>query len=67
LALSRLGDFACLDTTGANLQALNAALRALHAYGLQVGIKATPRAIVRVRDIITELRAFAADFASFSH
>jgi S-ribosylhomocysteine lyase LuxS involved in autoinducer biosynthesis len=39
----------------------------LNAYGLQVGIEATARAIVGVRDIIAELRAFAADFASFSH
>jgi hypothetical protein len=65
--LSRLGDFACLDATGANLLAFDAALRALNADGLQVGVKATARAVIRVGNIITELRAFAANFASFSH
>jgi hypothetical protein len=65
--LSRLCDFARLDATGANLLALNAACGTLDAYGLQVGIKATARAVVRVGNIIAELRAFAANFASFSH
>jgi hypothetical protein len=65
--LSRLGDFACLDATGANLLAFDAALRTLDADGLQVGVKAAARAIIRVGNIITELRAFAANFASFSH
>jgi len=65
--LSRLGDFARLDTTGANLLAFNAALRALDADGLQVGIEAAARAIIRVGNIVAELRAFAANFASFSH
>ena len=62
-----LSDFTGLDTTGANLLALDASLGALHADRLQVGIKATPRAVVRVGNIIAELRPFAADFASFSH
>ena len=48
VGLCCLGDFARLDATGANLHALNAALRALHANGLQVGIKATARAVIRV-------------------
>jgi hypothetical protein len=39
----------------------------LDAYGLQVGVEAAARSIVRVRDVVAELRAFAADFASFSH
>jgi hypothetical protein len=65
--LSRLCDFARLDATGANLLALNAACGALHTNGLQVGIKATARAVVRVGNIVAELRAFAANFASFSH
>jgi hypothetical protein len=34
---------------------------------LQVGIETAARAIVRVRNIIAELWAFATDFASFSH
>ena len=60
-------DLASLDTGGANLHALSAAIGALHADGLQIWIKATARPIIRMRDIIAELRAFAADFASFSH
>jgi hypothetical protein len=65
--LSRFGDFARFDATGANLLALDAALGALNADGLQVGIKATARAIISVGNIIAELRPFAANFASFSH
>jgi len=65
--LSRFRYFAGLDATGANLLALDSALRTLDADGLQVGVKAAARAIVCVRDIVSELRAFAADFASFSH
>ena len=60
-------NFAGLDATRANLHALHAPLRALDANVLQVWIKAAARAVVRMRDIIAELRAFAADFASFSH
>jgi hypothetical protein len=60
-------DFTGLDATGANPHALDASLRTLHTDGLQVWIKATARAIVSMRDIVTELRPFAADFASFSH
>jgi hypothetical protein len=63
----RLRDFASLDTAGANLHALSAATRLLHLYGLQVGIETPARAIVRMRNIVAELWAFAADFASFSH
>jgi hypothetical protein len=65
--LSRFSDFARLDATGANLHALRAPLRTLHADGLQIWIKAARCAVIRVGNIITELRAFAADFASFSH
>ena len=60
-------NFASFDTACADLHALNASLRALHANGLQVWIKATGSAIVRMRNIVAELRAFAADFASFCH
>jgi hypothetical protein len=63
----RFRDFARLDATGANLLALDAALRALDADGLQIRVEAAARAIVRVGNIITELRPFATDFASFSH
>jgi hypothetical protein len=63
----RFSDLASLDTTGANLHSFSPALRTLDANGLQVGIKATARAIVRVRNVIAELRRLAADVASFSH
>jgi hypothetical protein len=60
-------DLAGLDTGGANFHALGSALWELDAYGLQVRIKTARRAIISVRDIIAELRAFAANFTSFSH
>jgi hypothetical protein len=63
----RLGDFASLDTTGANLHALGTASGPLNPNGLKVWIEAASCPVVRVRDVIAELRAFAADFASFSH
>ena len=66
-ALSRLGNFTSFNATGADLLTLDAALRALHAYGLQVGVEPATRAVVGVRNIVAELRAFATDFASFSH
>ncbi len=65
--LSRFSDLASLNTTGADLLAFSPALRTLNTNGLQVGIKATARAIVRMRDVITELRRLAADFATLSH
>jgi hypothetical protein len=67
LASGRFRDFARLDATGANLHPLSAALWTLNADGLQIGIKAATRAIVCVRDIIAELRPFAADFTTFCH
>jgi len=60
-------DFSGLNATGANFHSLRAALGLLHANGLQVGIKTPRRSIVCVRDIVSELRTFAANFASFSH
>jgi hypothetical protein len=65
--LRRFGDLAGLDARGADLHADVAALRALDADGLKVGVEAAARAVVRVRDVIPELRPLAADFASFSH
>jgi len=59
--------FSCFDATGANFHSLSAALGLLYANGLQIGIKTPRRSIVCVRDIVSELRTFAADFASFSH
>jgi hypothetical protein len=60
-------DLVAFDATGANSHTHVAALRALDANFLQVGVETPAGAIVRVGDVITELRAFAADFASFCH
>ena len=65
--LRHLRDFVAFDATGANLHTHDPALRALRANFLQVGIETTAGAIVRVGDVVSELWAFAADFASFSH
>src|SRR5919108_4124468 len=67
LLLGRLRDLARLDAGRADLHPYGPALRALDAYGLQVGVEAAARAVVRVRDVVAELRPLAADFASFSH
>jgi hypothetical protein len=67
LALGCFRNLACFDTPCANLRALNAALRSLQANGLQIRVKPAAGAVIRVGNIITELRAFAANFASFSH
>src|SRR5437588_1269304 len=63
----RLRDLARLDAGRADLHANRPALRALDAYGLKVWVEAAARAVVRVRDVVAELRPLAADFASFSH
>ena len=65
--LSRFSDLAGLDATGADLLAFRPALRTLDANRLQIWIKASARAIVRMRDVITELGRLAADFATLSH
>src|SRR2546423_13472985 len=67
LSLGRLRDLARLDAGRADLHATRPALRALDSYGLKVGVEAAARAVVRVRDVVAELRPLAADFASFSH
>ena len=61
------GDFAGLDAGRADLHPARATLGRFHANRLQVWIEATWGAIVRVRDIIAELRALAADFTTFGH
>jgi hypothetical protein len=67
LDLSCFRHFVAFNATGADFHAHVAALRALHADLLQVGVETPAGAIVRVGDVVTELRAFAADFASFCH
>jgi hypothetical protein len=65
--LGGLGYFSGLDTSGTNFGPFGAALGQLHANGLQVWIKTPRRSIVCVGNIVSKLRTFAADFATFSH
>jgi len=65
--LSSLRDFAGLDTAGTNFDSFGAAVGHLDANGLQIWIKTPRRSIVCVRNIVSELRPFSADFATFSH
>lgn len=65
--LSGLGHFARLDTSGTNLGPFGAALGQLHANGLEIRVKTPRRSIVCVRDIVSKLRTFSADFATFCH
>ena len=67
LNLRRLQHLALLDAGGADLHAARRALRGLDANLLKVGVEAPPGAVVRVRDVVAELRTLAAHFASFCH
>jgi len=67
MRLGGFSDFAGLDTAGANFHSLSATLGLLHPNGLQIGIESARRSVICMRNIIAELRAFAANFASFSH
>src|SRR5579875_1414027 len=63
----RLGDFARLDAAGADAHALVGRGADLDLDRTQIDVPAAARHIVRVRDVVAELRAFAADFADLSH
>jgi hypothetical protein len=67
LGLSGFRDLPGFNTAGANLHPFRSALRLLDPNGLKVWVKSPRRTIVRVRDVIAELRSFAADFATFGH
>ena len=61
-----LGDFAALDAVGANADALGRALdHRMHS--LQIWAPAAPGYVVGVRDVVTKLRAFAANVAYLCH
>ena len=60
------GNFAGLDATGADADALVASAH-LGLDRAQVYVPATARDVVRVGDVIAELRAFAADFTYLCH
>jgi hypothetical protein len=59
-------DFAGLDAAGADANALAAAI-GLGLDGLQVHVPATPGGVVGVRDVVAELRAFAAKITFMCH
>jgi hypothetical protein len=59
-------DFAGFDAAGADADALAAAGR-LGLDGLQVHVPAAPGGVVGVRDIVAELRAFAAKITFVCH
>ena len=59
--------FARFDAACANFEAFGSARLPSDADRLQIWIEATTGAIVRVRNIVAELRPLTADFAAFSH
>src|SRR4051812_29977941 len=59
-------DLACLDAAGAHANPLVAAAH-LGLDGPKVDVPTAFGNVVRVRDLVTELRAFAADCANLSH
>jgi hypothetical protein len=61
-----LGDFAALDAVGADAEALAGTVDE-GVDGLEIGIPATPGYVVRVRDVVAEARAFAANVANLCH
>jgi hypothetical protein len=67
LKLSRFSDFSGFNATGTDFHSLGAALWQLNSNGLQIRIESPGCSIVGVGNIVSELGAFAADFATFSH
>ena len=63
---SGFDDFAGLDAAGANANALVAA-RNLSLYRAEIDVPAALGDVVRMRNLVTELRTFAADGANLSH
>ena len=59
-------NFAGLDAAGADAHTLACAVD-LSLHGLQVYVPTTPRGVVGVRDIVAELRAFAAKITFLCH
>ena len=66
-ASGRFRDFSGFNTAGADPHSLVAALGLFHPNGLQVRIENSRCSIVRVRNIIAKLWAFAANFTTFCH
>jgi hypothetical protein len=61
-----LGDFAALDAAGADPEPLGRSVNQRFDR-LEVHVPATPRHVVRVRDVIAELRALPANIAYLCH
>jgi hypothetical protein len=59
-------DFAGLDAAGADAHTLAYTVH-LGLDGLQIDVPAAPSGVVGVRDVVTELRAFAAKIAFCCH
>ena len=62
----RFDDFACLDAAGADAHALAAAVD-FGLDGLEVHVPAAAGGVVGVRDVVAELRAFAAEITFVCH
>ena len=61
-----LGDFAALDAAGADANALRSAIyKGFNR--LEVDVPAAPRDVVRVGDVVSKTRAFAANVAYLCH
>ena len=67
LLLRCLGNLAALDAAGAGLDALSVATTASSLHRLKIRVPATTRNVVRVRNVVTELRAFAAKLTYLCH
>lgn len=65
--LHSFDNFAGFNTASANFCASISASGKLNANRLQIRIKATTSFVVSVWNIVSELRTFAADIASFCH
>ncbi len=65
--LRRLDDFARLDAAGADANTLIAASRQLGLDRAKIDVPTPARNVVRVRDVVSELRTFAADIADLCH
>jgi hypothetical protein len=61
-----LDDFSALDATGANANALVAALK-LRLHGTEIDAPTATGDVMCVRNVIAELRTFATNAANLSH
>jgi hypothetical protein len=64
--LRRFGNLSALDAVSANANPLRGAVYQ-RLYGLQIGIPAPASDVMRVRNVIAELRTFTANVAYLCH